>query len=110
VTELFEQAEDISIKSLLPTSLTRTKVATRAHRINSSVEGGRVLGQHAPFAVADNTDCWILRTGLFREPIDAGQDLLQFISDDMPSEFERTAIDVLAVREIRAPLAARRNT
>src|SRR5207249_3792722 len=101
VPELLQKSENVSVDGLLPDAVAVGEVPADAHSADAGVEGTRVEGEHAAFAVAKHADLRRLLARVLREPIDRGEDLLHLVADQVPAQLEGRAVEVLAVGQIR---------
>ncbi len=83
VAKLFQQAEDVAIDGLAPEIVAVVEITAHADGVDARIEGGRVEGDRAPFAVTEDAD---LGVGPGHSPpareVDQGEHLLHLVADD----------------------------
>ncbi len=101
VAKLGEQSPNIAVDRFLPDLLSLVEVTADHGRIDAVVECGTVKRQQSAFADSDHRDRQVVVVCVSQfELIDGGKNLLNFIADDVSSQFESLAINKLAMSEI----------
>lgn len=93
ITEITQQAEDVSLDRLLPNALSWGEVASGIDRVEPLGDGGGMQRQHARFPDARDDHRHLLRMRL--EPIHHRQRLLHLVADEMAPELIALAVNPL---------------
>ena len=85
VAELLDESLHVAVERFLPQFLARAEVAAHASRIDPFIESRGIHGNLPAVAVADDADLRVTVARFLCEPIDSSQNLLYFISQDVPA-------------------------
>ena len=94
VAECTEQAEQISIDGLAPEVFTGLKITGDRNRADARVQCRGIKREQPPLPVPEQAD----RKLVGNQCVDCGEDLLDFVSDDVTAQFVRRTVDELPVR------------
>ncbi len=101
IAKFLEQAEYVAVDGFLPDTLPGGKVSADEDGLDPCVERRRVEGKQTTFTVAREADLRgrsTGRRGFGLEEIYGGQDLLDFVADDVAAHFEGLPVNPFAMR------------
>ena len=105
VTELGQQAPDISVDRFFPHGLPLLEVSADERCIDARVERCRIQSQQPTLADSSHADRNPIAKSfakLFKQ-VDGGQYFLDFVTNDVPAHFKCLAVNELAMRLVRVP-------